>query len=883
MISPYLDRALDFTDETERETWLASLQEREPVMAAELRCFLDEHRAVVLEGYLENHAPALPGQSAQPAMLAGQSIGAYTLVSPIGQGGMSSVWLAERSDGRFERRVAIKFLNIALGRSGQGRFTREGAILGRLSHTLIAQLVDAGVTPGGQPFLILEYVDGEHIDRYCARHSLEARARVRLFIDVLSAIAYAHANLIVHRDIKPSNVLVDRQGRVKLLDFGIAKLIEDEGGSGSATLTREGGAALTPAYAAPEQITGEPVTTATDVYALGVLLYVLLIGEHPAGANPTSAADVVKAIVETMPRKLPAGDLGTILGKALKKHPQERYASVTAFADDLRRYLNHEPISARPDTLTYRSAKFVRRHRVGVSVAMAALAGLSIALYAVNRQRAIAQRRFTEVRQLAAKLFDVDVRVRRLQGSSATRQFIVDTSLEYLRQLSADAGGDPDLALDVGTAYMRVARVEGVGISANLGQADNAEQHLEVAEAFINRVLAAQPQNRTAMLRSAQIAHDRMIVAGQKRQVDEAFRYGQTAGERLERYLKTGNIQPGDEEAVVITSMNVANRYYLVGRYDDAIRMTRKTIDLANATNQPAQTGSALTVIARAELARGRPEEAQTAAHEASQRLKPGDGDPVTRRLQYGLALYREASILGDPGGISLDRPAEAIALLQQALEIEEDVAAHDPAESDSRQRIADTARLLAELIRDAEPERALTLYDLVLRRSGEIKNNTIARLDEVKALAGSSYPLRALRRPGEARARLETALGKLAELKRYPGAPVKANSEAADALSAMADDEAARGNVAHAIDMYQKLLDEVLATSPKPETDLADATDVSRLYASLAAVERRAGRNEDASVLDSRRRQIWQRWEKALPGNSFVARQLTSTGQPSH
>jgi len=149
--------------------------------------------------------------------------------------------------------------------------------------------------------------------------------------------------------------------------------------------------------------------------------------------------------------------------------------------------------------------------------------------------------------------------------------------------------------------------------------------------------------------------------------------------------------------------------------------------------------------------------------------------------------------------------------------------------------------------------------------------------------LAGSSYPLRALRRPGEARARLETALGKLAELKRYPGAPVKANSEAADALSAMADDEAARGNVAHAIDMYQKLLDEVLATSPKPETDLADATDVSRLYASLAAVERRAGRNEDASVLDSRRRQIWQRWEKALPGNSFVARQLASTGQPSH
>jgi len=883
MISPYLDRALDFSDETEREAWLASLQEREPVVAAELRAVLDEHRAIVREGYLEHSAPQLPGPNVPAATLTGQAIGAYTVVSPIGQGGMSSVWLGKRNDGRFERHVAIKFLSIALGRSGQERFTREGAILGRLAHAHIAQLVDAGVTPGGQPYLILEYVDGEHIDRYCSGHSLDAGGCVRLFLDVLDAVAYAHANLVVHRDLKPSNVLVDRRGRVKLLDFGIAKLIEEEGGSGSATLlTREGGAALTPAYAAPEQITGKPITTATDVYALGVLLYVLLTGEHPAGDSPASAADMVTAVLETTPKKLHAGDLGTILGKALKKRPEERYAAVTALADDLRRYLNHEPISARPDTLAYRAAKFVRRHRVGVSVAMAALLGLSIGLYAVNRQRSIAQRRFTEVRQLAARLFDIDVRVRRLQGSSTTRQFIVDTSLQYLGQLTADAGSDPDLALDVGTAYMRVARVEGVPISPNLGQTDTAEQHLRMAETFITRVLSDQPGNRTAQLRSAQIAHDQMIVAGQKRQLDEAFRLGQTAGQRIERYLSTGDIPADEAEQVIITYMNVSFRYFLNGRYEDAIRMTRKTIDIANATNHPEQVGPALTVVARAELARGQLDDALAASHAASQSLEPFADTTVTRKTQYALALIREAEILAHPDRVNLGRPADAIPLLQKAFDMTDDVAARDPGESTSRLQLPLSGSLLAGLVRESDPARALAVCDRVLLRAGEVRNNTLARLAEVAALADSSYPLRALHRDGEARTRLDAAFKKLAELKQYPGAPLTLRSEALDALSARVDDEAARGNTARAIEIHQNLVEQVLATGPKIETDLNDATDVSRLYASLAALERRAGRSDEAATLDARRSQIWQRWEKALPGNAFVARQIAAVSRPS-
>jgi serine/threonine-protein kinase len=399
-VSPYLDQALDLPDE-EREAWLASLREQNPPLAAHLQTLLDEHRVLAQERYLEEGPLPLLGGEA----LAGKTIGAYTLRSPIGQGGMGTVWLAERSDGRFQRRVAVKFLSIGFSGGGE-RFKREGNIVGRLTHPHIAELIDAGVSSPGQPYLVLEHVDGDHIDRFCDERKLDVEARVRLFLDVLDAVAYAHTNLIVHRDIKPSNVLVRNDGQAKLLDFGIAKLLEGEGHAGAVTqLTREGGGALTPEYAAPEQVTGGPVTTATDVYALGVLLYVLLTGQHPAGKRTHTPADLVKALVDTEPPRLSSvvaltrpdtealnaiaarrtttpdklsrllrGDLETIVGKALKKKPQERYASVTALADDLGRYLRHEPISARPDTVAYRTGKFIRRNRMAVALTALAFA-----------------------------------------------------------------------------------------------------------------------------------------------------------------------------------------------------------------------------------------------------------------------------------------------------------------------------------------------------------------------------------------------------------------------------------------------------------------------------------------------------------------------------
>jgi serine/threonine protein kinase len=396
-LSPYLDAALEMTDD-ERSTWLSSLKNENPGLAHQLEILLREHRELSEEGFLESSGLDLPGGPG----LVGQTLGVYTLLSQIGHGGMGTVWLAERNDGRFERRVAVKVLNIALmGKGGEERFKREGRILGRLRHPHVAELIDAGVSPSGQPFLVLEYVEGDHIDRYCDEKTLGVRARVRLFLDALRAVAQAHDNLVVHRDLKPSNILVRTDGKAKLLDFGIAKLLEGEGQTGEPSLTVEGGRAMTPEYAAPEQLKGEAVTTATDVYASGVLLYVLLTGNHPAGVGPRTPAGLLKSILDTEPprpseivalklanvenavtnakkraatpdklARLLRGDLDTIVAKALKKNPEERYPSIQAFADDLQRFLQHEPISARPDAIGYRTGKFVRRHRSSVVAAL---------------------------------------------------------------------------------------------------------------------------------------------------------------------------------------------------------------------------------------------------------------------------------------------------------------------------------------------------------------------------------------------------------------------------------------------------------------------------------------------------------------------------------
>ena len=422
-LSPLLDELLD-CDDAARAQRLSALRQTDAVLANDIEALLEELPHMEREAFLER--PSLLREAeAEVSMtgMAGQTVGAYTVERELGQGGMGSVWLARRTDGRFEGFVAIKFLNAGLtARGGPERFAREGSILARLAHPNIARLLDAGVAGGGsQPYLVLEYIDGLPIDRYCEAHALDLAARVRLFLDVLAAVAHAHNRLILHRDLKPSNILVTAAGEVKLLDFGIAKLLDDATLPAAATeLTQAAGRAFTLQYAAPEQLQGGDVTTATDVYALGVLLYLLLGGTHPTAGHTTAPLDQMRAVIETEPKRLSdavlrhgalgsaaaklklsrtlRGDLDNIVVRALKKSPAERYANAALLADDLCRYLNNEPVTARPDALGYRVAKFVRRHRLSVAagalVATALTVGIGVALMEANeakRQRVQAE------------------------------------------------------------------------------------------------------------------------------------------------------------------------------------------------------------------------------------------------------------------------------------------------------------------------------------------------------------------------------------------------------------------------------------------------------------------------------------------------------------
>jgi serine/threonine protein kinase/tetratricopeptide (TPR) repeat protein len=485
LLSPLLEQALALEGE-ERQTWI---REQEPEIAYRLEILLLEHSVLASDGFLENGIVDLPSTT---ATLAGQTIGAFEVVSQIGQGGMGSVWLARRSDGRFERQVALKFLNIALlGKEGEDRFKREGKILALLAHRHIAELIDAGVTAAGQPYLVLEYVDGDQVDGYCDQHQLDLPARIRLFLQVLDAVAAAHANLIVHRDLKPSNVLVRKDGEVKLLDFGIAKLIEAENHPERQTTLTVGGTALTPEFAAPEQLKGEPITVSTDVYALGVLLYLLLTGRHPAGDGKGSPAELVKTIVECEPlrasdavavpvtnagdaaapgvlrsssveklRRVLRGDLDTILAKALKKDPRERYASVGAFADDLRRYLKCEPIEARPDTLRYRAGKFARRNRTPLIIALLAFVGVAAGITGMLLQaRTAGIQRDLALRQLARAERMTDLNELLLSNAAPMgKPLAVDQLLEREERVieherNPDAANHVELQLSLGNQY----------------------------------------------------------------------------------------------------------------------------------------------------------------------------------------------------------------------------------------------------------------------------------------------------------------------------------------------------------------------------------------------------------------------------------------------
>jgi serine/threonine-protein kinase len=594
-VSPLLDELLD-ADESRRAARLSQLRRQDRTLADEVAALLAQQAAVETGEFLEGSALGLSA----PASLARRTIGSYTLERPLGQGGMGAVWLGRRSDGRFEGRAAVKFLNLTwLARGGAERFAREGSALARLAHPNIARLLDAGVADG-QPYLVLEYVEGEPIDRWCDARSLGVEARVRLFLDVLAAVSHAHRNLILHRDLKPSNILVTADGQVKLLDFGIAKLIDDGAEPAAATeLTQLAGRVFTPEYAAPEQVQGSDATTATDVYALGVLLCLLLADSHPTARADQTPVERLRALLETEPtrpsdaalRADPAvairrgsnpkqlaralrGDLDNIVAKALKKAPAERYPTVDAFAGDLLRHLKHEPVSARPDSFVYRAGRFVRRHRTGVGasalVALSLVAGMAGTAWQAREARRERDAALFQAERALAKGNLANLIIGSLGDSDRplTQREILERSVQLIdKQFARDPRIAVDLLLPIAGQFFTLGDTERelavMQRAAALAQAsgepnliagvacdtveteisrsrpDLARAHLRDAQAALRRVSAPDFQTEIAcLIAEAQIARA-------QGELERATERVETALARCERAGQTrGNTYP---------------------------------------------------------------------------------------------------------------------------------------------------------------------------------------------------------------------------------------------------------------------------------------------------------------------------------------------------
>lgn len=649
-VSPLLDAALDLPV-SERNAWLAALPAQHADLRDTLATLLARAQSVANAALRVDALPRL--DTANPDAVAsdgahapGDMIGPYRLVRELGVGGMGAVWLADRVDGLMtQRSVALKLPHGPFrGADLAARLAREREILATLDHPHIARLYDAGVTSDGQPYLALEHVDGQHIDGYCEQHGLGVPARLQLFLQAAHAVAHAHAQLIVHRDLKPSNLLVDAAGQVKLLDFGIARLLADDRGD-AAALTQQGLRAFTPDYASPEQIAGQPVGTRSDVYTLGVLLFELLTGARPYRLKRDTRAALEEAILAAeVPRPSDAvadpalrralrGDLDTIVTKALKKPPAERYASVDALAEDIARHLSTRPVLAQPDSAWYRGRKFIVRNRLGVGTAavllLTVLGGAGVALW--QARIAIAERqRAEDVKNFVAAIFR---EASPYDGSG--KQAL--TAVDLLKQ--ADKKLASALASQSG-ARIELANMIGESLLA-LGDVAAAEPVIVRAVAEASRAL---PATHVQTLRGLMLQSQVHRLRGRPQQ----------ARDDLDRVLPALRARGGEGAGELATAL--AHRTLTaidLGAYAEAEAFAREGADLALARlgERDPQTVASAVLLALAYRYTKKFEQARVSGEQAWRLAVAVHGEtPPHPRVIEARSVYARA--LGDTGDL---------------------------------------------------------------------------------------------------------------------------------------------------------------------------------------------------------------------------------------
>jgi len=467
-------------------------------------------------------------------------VGPYELDHLLGRGGMGAVYLAHRADGQFEQEVAIKLIDLPLATDlFRERFRQERQILAELQHPYIARLLDGGVTPEGDLYLVMEYVDGVPIHRFCEEHQLSVSQRLELFLRVCDAVQFAHQHFVVHRDLKPDNILVGEDSTPRLLDFGTAKLLSPSLAGAESKLTREGYQSFTPQYASPEQVLGNPITTASDTYSLGVLLYLLLTGTLPYELKELTTVEMLRVICEEAPRKPKdaAGsherldaDLEAIVLKALRKEPRERYLITEQLASDLRAYLAGLPVGARRGTVRYRASKFMRRHRGGLAAtvlaALSLIAGVTGVVWqarVANQQGRKAEARSADLRQLSNSLLsELDEAIKQLPGSTGVQKLLVTRVIEHLDHMARDAQGDRQTQLDLVDAYTRLGNIQGNAYDQNLGDPAGALVSLGKALAIAGPLAASNPHDREAIRALALVQQSRSEILWQTGRTPEA-------------------------------------------------------------------------------------------------------------------------------------------------------------------------------------------------------------------------------------------------------------------------------------------------------------------------------------------------------------------------